>query len=130
MVHNVFTSEQDIQFSTSLFDQYEASLYFCLCPKANLYISNRLPDIDMLRQYKVNIVLGTDSLASNDTLCIFEEIKTISKNFPSIKLTEMLRWATINGAKALKIDDQFGSFEIGKKPGVVLIDDGNIRKLG
>ena len=52
-----------------------------------------------------------------------DEIKTIRKNFPSIPLEEILQWATINGAKALDMDEQLGSFDRGKKPGVVLINE-------
>ncbi|MDQ3846029.1 MAG: amidohydrolase family protein, partial [Bacteroidota bacterium] len=63
-----------------------------------------------------------DSLASNHSLSIPDEIKTIQKNFPSIPLEEVLQWATLNGAKALQMDDILGSFERGKKPGVVLFD--------
>ena len=76
----------------------------------------------MLVQQDCNIVLGTDSLASNDQLSILEEMKTLQKNFPDIALTEMLQWATINGARALQMDDQLGSFEKGKKPGIVLVE--------
>ncbi len=54
---------------------------------------------------------------------ILDEIKTIRKFFPLIHLEEMLQWATINGARALQMDDQLGSFETGKRPGVVLINE-------
>ena len=67
-------------------------------------------------------MLGTDSLASNDQLSIWEEIRTISVAYPAIPLSELLTWATINGAKALGCDDIYGSFEKGKKPGIVLIE--------
>jgi cytosine/adenosine deaminase-related metal-dependent hydrolase len=50
-------------------------------------------------------------------------MKTIQKNFPDINLESMLQWATLNGAKALQMDATFGSFEKGKKPGVVLIEN-------
>ena len=69
--------------------------------------------------------MGTDSLASNHQLSILEEIKTLQQNFPGISLTTMLQWATINGAKALQMDETLGSFEKGKKPGVVLIEELN-----
>jgi len=69
------------------------------------------------------MVLGTDSLASNDQLNILDEINAIHKNFPGIKKETLLQWATINGAKALGIDHEYGSFVKGKKPGVVLIDE-------
>ena len=68
-----------------------------------------------------HIVLGTDSLASNWSLSIWDEIKTIQKNFPLIPIEDVLKWATINGAEALQIEDRFGSFEQGKRPGVVLL---------
>ena len=77
----------------------------------------------MMLQENCNIVIGTDSYASNDQLNMYEEIKTICKNFPTISLPIVLGWATINGAKALEVDGVVGSFETGKKPGVVLLGD-------
>jgi aminodeoxyfutalosine deaminase len=120
-VHNSFTSEADILFAKQFSPLQE--MYFCLCPNANLYIENSLPPIEMLMKNNCNIVLGTDSYASNTQLNIFEEIKTIQKNFPQISLENILQWATINGAKALELEDVYGSFEKGKKAGVVLIND-------
>ncbi|MEK7224461.1 MAG: amidohydrolase family protein [Bacteroidota bacterium] len=118
LVHNVHTSEEDIAFAKNSGLQ----LHWCLCPNANQYITGQLPDIDMLMKNDCEIVLGTDSLASNHQLSILEEIKTIQKHFPHIEMETMLRWATSNGAKALQMDSLFGSFERGKKPGVVLFD--------
>jgi aminodeoxyfutalosine deaminase len=120
-VHNSFTSEADILFAKQFSAAQE--IYFCLCPNANLYIENTLPPIEMLMKNNCNIVLGTDSYASNTQLNIFEEIKTIQKNFPQISLENILQWATVNGAKALGIDDEYGSFEKGKKAGVVVIKE-------
>jgi imidazolonepropionase-like amidohydrolase len=88
-----------------------------------LYIENALPPIEMLRKNNCKIVLGTDSLASNWSLNILDEIKTIRKNFPEIPLAETLQWGTSNGAKALQMDDVLGSFERGKRPGVVLVNE-------
>ena len=67
-------------------------------------------------------MLGTDSLASNHQLSITAEMKTIRKYFPAVDTEQLLRWATINGARALQMDNIAGSFEKGKKPGVVLCD--------
>ena len=47
-------------------------------------------------------------------------MRTIQENFPSVKTEQMLTWATINGAMALQVDNILGSFEKGKKPGVVV----------
>ena len=69
------------------------------------------------------MVIGTDSYASNWQLDILEEIKTIQQETSfTIPLSEILKWATINGARALNMDKQLGSFEKGKRPGVLLID--------
>src|SRR6188474_3450843 len=59
----------------------------------------------------------------NRQLNMMEEIKTIQKHFPKIALTTILQWATLNGARALGIENRFGSFEKGKNPGLVLIDE-------
>lgn len=122
LVHNTTTNESDINFATQLAKQHSQDLYYTVCVNANLYIENKLPPIELLRSKNAAIVLGTDSLSSNHQLSILSELKTISKNFPSIPLEEMLNWATLNGAKALQMDNIFGSFGIGKKPGVIAID--------
>lgn len=119
LVHNVYTSEEDVLFSKNSGQQ----IHWCLCPNANLYISSQLPNIDMLMNNDCTIVLGTDSLASNHQLSILEEMKTIQQHFPHIKIEKLLQWATSNGAKALQLDKVLGSFEKGKKPGVIKVEN-------
>ena len=126
-VHNTFTNQQDISLST--FNIRYSNLFFCICPNANLYIENTLPPIDLLIENHLPIVIGTDSYASNWQLNIMSEVNTIRKNFPHITLATILKWATMNGAKALGIDNQFGSFTVGKKPGVVLIKEGEAKRI-
>jgi cytosine/adenosine deaminase-related metal-dependent hydrolase len=116
LVHNVHTSEEDLQFARTS----GRDLTWCFCPNANLYIGGQLPAIDLFIKHECRISLGTDSLASNHQLSILEEIKTIHRHFPSITQEQLLRWATSNGAKALQMDDLLGSFEQGKQPGVIL----------
>jgi cytosine/adenosine deaminase-related metal-dependent hydrolase len=122
LVHNTTTNEADIDFAHATLKHESQELFYTLCLNANLYIENKLPPIQLLRDKKANIVLGTDSLSSNHQLSILSELKTIHKNFPAIPLEEMLQWATYNGARALQMDNTFGSFGIGKKPGVIVID--------
>jgi len=122
LVHNVASSAADIKFTESAANS-TLQIYFCLCPNANLYISNKLPDMKLFSD-RQNMVLGTDSLASNDQLSILAEIQTLQQYFPELNPVTFLQWATINGAKALGIEKNFGSFEKGKKPGVVLIEEG------
>ena len=122
LVHNTFIPEEDILFAVEHAKQHLSGIHFCICANANLYIENTMPPIDMLMKKGVDIVLGTDSYSSNWQLSISSEIRTIREKIPAIPLQTILQWATINGAKALGREDVLGSFEKGKKPGIVLID--------
>ena len=119
LVHNTYMDETDLVEACN----FSNDLFLCLCPNANLYIENRLPDIPLFLKRTDRIVLGTDSLASNHRLSILEEMKSIKKIFPAITSAEMLVWATSNGAKALSFDSRLGDFSKGKTPGVVLIEN-------
>jgi cytosine/adenosine deaminase-related metal-dependent hydrolase len=122
LVHNTFTKQEDLDY-VNQHKPGDQMVSFCLCPNANLYIENKLPPVELLVRNKCNIILGTDSLASNHQLSILEELKTISKAFPGVNTETLLQWATINGAKALKMESSLGNFEKGKTPGIVLIDN-------
>jgi len=121
LIHNTYMPEEDIEFANAYANENKLSLVYCLCPNANLYIENKLPPIEMFIKHKCPIVLGTDSYSSNWQLSIAKEVEAIHKHYPEIPLETILQWATINGAKALQWDDEFGSFEKGKKPGVCLL---------
>jgi len=122
-VHNVATRGEDWRVAAG------RAVSFCLCPNANLYISGQLPDVEGLVEAGFPIVVGTDSLASNHGLSILEELKTLQQAFPGLETAQLLRWATRNGAVALGMDDELGSFTPGKKPGVVLIEGGEGQRL-
>lgn len=122
LVHNTFINQLDIDYIKQN-KSAEQLISFCLCANANLFIENALPPIRMLTENNCNIILGTDSAASNRSLNLIEEMKTIQQNFPEVSLQQMLQWATINGAKALQMDNELGSFEKGKKSGVILIEN-------
>ncbi|MFZ4546250.1 MAG: amidohydrolase family protein [Bacteroidales bacterium] len=125
LVHNTVSEQQDIDFVQRYFDQ----AFWCFCPNANLFIENSLPEIDLFRASNCTITLGTDSLASNHQLSVFEEIKTLQYHFPHIPLTELLTWGTINGASFLGLEKQLGSFEKGKSPGIVLMENMDTKTL-
>lgn len=118
LVHNTFSSPEDISLAQKTLNE----LYWCLCPKANLYIENTLPDLNLLLAQQCQLTIGTDSLASNNTLSIIEEINLLLKHFPSVPLEALLKAATYTGAKFLGIEDQFGTIEKNKKPGINLIE--------
>lgn len=123
LVHNVSTTENDLAFLQLHSSGNQLQTFFCLCPKANRYISGLLPDVPLLSKYGCRMVLGTDSLASNDQLNMLDEMRVLQQGFPSLDLSTLLGWATSNGAKALQLSGKFGSFEKGKQPGIVQIEN-------
>lgn len=121
LVHNTVATEADIDFALSYFQK----IYWCFCPNANLYIEQKLPDFALFFNKGCKITIGTDSFASNKFLSVLEELKTIRNNMPFLPLHEMLKWATYNGAEFLGITEEYGSFEKGKSPGIILLEHVN-----
>lgn len=116
-VHNTETTEEDVEVAR----QWNKEVFWATCPNANLYIENKLPRYDKFRNSGARVCIGTDSLSSNWQLSILEEMKTIQKYQSAISLSELIEWACMNGAMALGYEDMLGSFEKGKRPGVVHI---------
>lgn len=122
LVHNCAISERDIEV---VMKHFTAPVYWVLCPRSNKYISGIVPrSVELLRSaaYNINICIGTDSLASNWSLSIIEELKM----FRGIPLAELLQWVTINGAKALGVADRFGTIEVGKQSGIINLTGVNL----
>jgi cytosine/adenosine deaminase-related metal-dependent hydrolase len=124
LVHNTFAGEAEIESVLK-----RGNTFWCLCVASNIYIEKVIPDVEMLRKMGAEIVVGTDSLASNHKLSMLDEIKIISLNYPDIPLTEIIEWATINGARALSLESKLGSIEKGKKPGLVLLENLSLADL-
>ncbi len=116
-VHNTLTQKKEIQAA----HDWSKNVYWATCPNANLYIENRLPDYKAFIAEKARMTIGTDSLTSNWKLSILEEMKTIAKYNSYIPFETLLKWATINGARALGMQKELGSIEVGKQPGLNLI---------
>ncbi len=123
LVHNTFTKEADVLYAKQQANVNHQNLFFCLCINANLYIEDAVPPVDMLIKNNCNIVLGTDSLASNWSLNLLDEMKSVKHHFPLLTTEQLLQFATSNGAKALCMDNKLGSFEKGKQPGVLLLKE-------
>ncbi len=114
-VHNTYTTAEDVQYVASKTQK----AFWCLCPNANLYIENKLPDVAMFMKEQQQICIGTDSLASNYSLSVLDELQTIKRHYPEIEWETLLCWATSNGATALKLDDVVGTLSIGTAPGIL-----------
>jgi cytosine/adenosine deaminase-related metal-dependent hydrolase len=104
-------------------------IYYCLCPGSNSYITNSVPPLGLLIGESCNTVIGTDSLSSNNTLSILNELRILQEEFPGILLADLITMATLTGARALGADDTAGSIEPGKKPGLVLIRDADLEGM-
>jgi aminodeoxyfutalosine deaminase len=126
-VHNTLSSSEDIAAA----HKWSKHVYWATCPNANLYIENRLPNYRSFIDAQARMTIGTDSLTSNWQLSVLEEMKTIQRFQSYVSTETLLTWATLNGAQALGMDEQLGSFELGKQPGVVLLSglqkDGSLK---
>ena len=109
LVHLTFATEEDLCIIKN------SGANICLCPRSNQNLHGRLPNIEKITQLGINASLGTDSLASVDTLDILDETAFIAKKYSAISAENLLAMATINGAKALGIEKYYGTIEKGKK---------------
>lgn len=114
LVHCTCVTQRDIDV---IMNHFRAPVYWCLCPSSNDYITGLQPDVGMLRRNGLNICVGTDSLASNRSLTMLEELRSLSH----IPATEVLRWATSVGAAALGLDGGAGRLESGSRCGLVAV---------
>lgn len=94
----------------------------CLCPRSNNNLHKRLPDIGKMLEKKLAPALGSDSLASCDSLSIFDEMAFIRGKYPNIDPVQVLSMATINGARALGFDHLAGTLDKGKKSAFIYVD--------
>ena len=119
--HAAWLSEED----KKLFEEKEANVAHN--PAANLKLGSGIAEIPELLEKGVNVALGTDGPASNNNFNLFEEMKTsalVHKLGSPEKINEqqVLDMATINGARALGLEDEIGSVEEGKKADLLVID--------
>lgn len=119
LVHNTCTSQTEMMWANGFRDD----LFWCTCPNANKYIEDRVPDIQIWANAGATVCIGTDSLASNHELSVLSEMKLIQNTSPAIGLSELIRMATLNGARALNLDKKIGSFQKGKLPGIIWLKD-------
>ncbi|MBI4651092.1 amidohydrolase family protein [Candidatus Desantisbacteria bacterium] len=108
IVHGVHLTKQDL----SLLKYYNASVV--LCPKSNKFLKTGTAPVRDLFNTGITLALGTDSLASNDSFNMFEEMHEVKKIYNKIHNKDLLKMATLNGAKALNISASLGSLSTGK----------------
>lgn len=122
--HGVYLSDKDLD----ILSKYDVSVVHN--PSSNLKLSSGFLDCTRVINKKINLAMGTDSSASNNNLSMIKEISLTSlvskyNNPQNLKAYDVLKMATINGAKALELDDKIGTLEEGKLADIILIDLNN-----
>ncbi|MDU5373246.1 amidohydrolase [Anaerococcus vaginalis] len=122
--HGVYLSDKDLD----ILSKYDVSVVHN--PSSNLKLSSGFLDCTRVINKKINLAMGTDSSASNNNLSMIKEISLTSlvskyNNPQNLKAYDVLKMATINGAKALGLDDKIGTLEEGKLADIILIDLNN-----
>ncbi len=107
----------------------ETGCHIIHCPESNLKLANGFCPINDILKAGINVALGTDGAASNNDLDLLGEMRTaslvakgISHNPAVLPAHQALSLATIHGARALGLDQEIGSLEIGKAADLVALD--------
>ncbi|KAF3977133.1 MAG: TRZ/ATZ family hydrolase [Methylococcales symbiont of Iophon sp. n. MRB-2018] len=107
----------------------QTSTHIIHCPESNLKLGSGFCPVAQCLDANINVALGTDGAASNNDLDMFGEMRTaallakgISSDASAVPASTALEMATINGAKALGIENETGSLSLGKAADIVAID--------
>jgi 5-methylthioadenosine/S-adenosylhomocysteine deaminase len=99
------------------------------CPQSNLKLASGFCPVHALMQAGVNVALGTDGAASNNDLDMLDELKSaallakaVAADPTALPAASALRMATLNGARALGLDERIGSLTPGKAADMTAID--------
>ena len=122
-IHMVHINDEDFEICT------RNKLNISHCPESNLKLASGLADMAKLKDAGLNVAIGTDSVASNNDLDMFGEMrlaaflaKAVSNNPTTFAAHEVLEMATLGAAKAMGLEAQIGSLEVGKKADITAID--------
>lgn len=115
LVHLLWVNEEE----TELISRSGAKV--CLCPRSNFRLHGKLPRIPEFLKAGIRPCLGTDSLASVDTLSMWDEMNFLARAYPQLSPTEILEMTTLNGAYALGRED-LGSLEPGRKAKMIYVE--------
>ncbi|WP_137888151.1 TRZ/ATZ family hydrolase [Pseudomonas sp. 2FE] len=122
-VHMTQVSDDDLQLLV------ESNCNVIHCPESNLKLASGFCPVERLWQAGVNVAIGTDGAASNNDLDLLGETRTaallakaVAGSAMALDVHRALRMATLNGARALGLDEQIGSLEVGKSADVVAFD--------
>jgi aminodeoxyfutalosine deaminase len=91
------------------------------CPRSHNHFRHSRFAVERLRSLGFNVCLGTDSLASNESLSLLAEMRAFQKEFPSTSPEEILQMATVNPARALRYENALGQIRPGLKADLIAV---------
>ncbi len=91
------------------------------CPGSHRFFGHRRFPLEDFKRTGLRVALGTDSLASNEDLSMLREMRLFHEAYPDVSKDEILKMATCEGAKALNLEREIGSIEVGKKADLVAV---------
>ena len=128
-VHMTAADEGDIQLLQT------SGAHVSHCPRSNLKLASGFCPAAQMLEAGINVALGTDGAASNNGVDLLAEANTaallakaVSGNASALPACQALAMATINGARALGLDEVTGSLEIGKSADLAAIDLGRLEQ--
>jgi aminodeoxyfutalosine deaminase len=96
-----------------LLERSNSKFHIVHCPRSHNYFGHSPFAFDRLRSFGFSICLGTDSLASNESLSLFAEMRAFQKEFPSVSAQEIFQMVTVNPARALRHENALGQIRPG-----------------
>jgi 5-methylthioadenosine/S-adenosylhomocysteine deaminase len=113
-VHAIETDAADVERLR------ETGTWVAHCPRSNAYLGHGVARVAEMRERGVHVALGTDSVASNDSINMFGEMR-VAHEQQGLSVHDVFAMATIAGAHALGLEDQLGSLEAGKRADFVVV---------
>jgi cytosine/adenosine deaminase-related metal-dependent hydrolase len=104
-----------------LLEKSNSKFHVVHCPRSHRYFGHSRIQFERLRALGFNICLGTDSLASNESLSLFGEMQAFKKNFQSVSPKEILEMTTVNPAYALRQENALGRIRPGFQADLVAV---------
>jgi cytosine/adenosine deaminase-related metal-dependent hydrolase len=92
------------------------------CPRSNAYVGVGAPPVERFYRAGVRVALGTDSLASVDDMSLFSELAALRALAPTVSAASLLASASVEGARALGFEADFGTIEPGRRASLIAID--------
>ena len=102
-----------IESDFGLLERADAKFHIAHCPRSHDYFGHTPFAFERLRSLGFNICLGTDSLASNESLSLFDEMRAFQKHFPSVSAEEIVQMATVNPARTFRQENAVGRIRPG-----------------